>query len=90
MDFVIKKDEIVILESGNAYKALNFIVNDGKGYVVFYKLSDEIDKPLNFDVKNVVFGTEVIDGDDYFVDIVQDDELIKKLKNVYLEKMKNI
>lgn len=90
MDFVIKKDEIVILESGDAYKALNFIEQDGVGYVVLYKLSDEIDKPLNFDVKNVVFGTEIISGDDYFVDIVQDNELIQKLNNVYVEKMKNI
>ena len=84
MEYVVNKGEVVVLENGNAYKAINFIEKDGVGYICFYKFSDDIEVPLNFDPNNIVFATEVVEGDDYFIDEVVDTKLIDELKKLYI------
>ena len=82
MEYVVNKGEIVVLEKGDAYKVLNFVEKDGVGYVCLYKFEDG-DAPLSFNVKNVVFAREVVEDEDYFLDRVTDENLVKELTKLY-------
>ena len=83
MEFVAKVDDIIMLEDELNYRVLKPIELDGVGYVVLQKFDGDLKLMLNTDEQKQIVVKEIIDeNDDYFLQIVTDEEILQKIEEI--------
>lgn len=83
MEFVAKVDDIIMLEDELNYRVLKTIELDGVGYVVLQKFDVDLNLMLNTDEQKQIVVKEIIDeNDDYFLQIVTDEEILQKIEEI--------
>ena len=83
MEFVAKVDDIIMLEDELNYRVLKTIELDGVGYVVLQKFDVDLKSILNADEQKQIVVKEIIDeNDDYFLQIVTDEEILQKIEEI--------
>lgn len=83
MEFVAKKDDILMLDDELNYRVLQSVELDGVGYVVLQKFDVDLKSILNADEQKQIVVKEIIDeNDDYFLQIVTDEEILQKIEEI--------
>jgi hypothetical protein len=83
MEFVVKVGDIVMLEDELNYRVLDCVELDGNGYVILKKFELTVDSVLQLDNAKEIVVQEVIDNeDDYFLQIVTDQDILKRIEKL--------
>ena len=82
MEFIAKKGEVIVMNDDETYLVLATYEHEGAGYLHLIKTGEHIlDNNYEVDLKSTVYAKEVIDdNDNYFLQFVTDENLIKVLK----------
>ena len=84
MEFVAKKGEVIVMDESDTYLVLKTIEYEGVGYLHMIQTGEYLyDEHFEIDSSKEAYAKEVItDEEDYFLEFINDEELIKKLSAV--------
>ena len=84
MEFIAKKGEVLIMNEDETYFVLATHEYEGECYLHLIKTGEHIlDVNYEVDLKSSVYAKEVVDeNDNYFLDFVTDENLLKVLKTL--------
>lgn len=83
MEFVAKKGEVIVMDEGDTYLVLKTIEYEGAGYLHMVQTGEYLyDENFEIDSSKEAYVKEVVTEDDYYLEVVSDEELIKKLSAI--------
>ena len=80
MNFVAKVGEILNLEDNNNYQVVDRVKYNEENYLKLLKLPNKLNNAFDFKNLTYCFVQEVIDNEDYYLNFVEDEEIIKNLE----------
>ena len=82
MEFIAKKGEVLVMNEDEIYFVLATYEYEGAGYLHLIKTGEHIlDENYEVDLKSSVYAKEIVDeNDNYLLDFVTDENLIKILR----------
>lgn len=82
MGFVSKIGDILMLDEGKNYYVINQVEYNNVSYLIVAEVGVDLDMIINMEKNAIVVKEVVDDNDDYFLTIVEDKALSKKIMDL--------
>ena len=80
----IKKDSIITIDNGKKYIYVHETTYENQKYIMMMGITDDEQNVMD---KDIIIVTEVFDGDDLYVDILTDFDMIVRITKMIKEDM---